>query len=71
MGPPAAFAGGIAGAADTWQTLSSLGFTHGDPFTGDSPVVPPDSSQVGRRRLSPTTRIYEIRLVTAITRVRP
>ena len=49
MGPPAAFAGRIAGAADTWQTLSSLGFTHGDPFTGDSPVVPPDSSQVKYR----------------------
>jgi hypothetical protein len=43
MQGPAAFAGRIAGTADARQPLSSFRFTHGDPFTGDSPVVQPFS----------------------------
>jgi hypothetical protein len=32
---PAALPGRMAGAADAREQFSSLGFTHGDPFTGD------------------------------------
>jgi hypothetical protein len=42
---PAALAGRMAGAADTREQFSSLGFTHGDPFTGDSPALQLGSSR--------------------------
>jgi hypothetical protein len=56
---PAALAGWIAGTADAWQTLSPLGFTHGDPFTVDSPVVQPDASGVtSRATMAPRAKAF-------------